>query len=298
MADHFRTGLDWEDVRFFVALARQGSLSATARLLGVNHATVSRRVASLEASVGTALFDRRPSGYALTAAGLNMMESAARMEDAAQDLQVARGPASSPRIAGLVRISAAPTTAEAFLIRQLEPLMIEYPELDIELIADRRIVSLSRHEADLALRLGRPADSSLIGQKLAVLSFGLYATAEVAQAFAAGERAALISFDDTGIGLPEAVWLRETFPETRIGFRTNSQLAQAAAARAGLGIAVLPHFLAAGDANLARVPYPAEPPRRELWLLSRPGSDGVERLRVVKGFLVERFRAARERFEG
>ncbi|MDR3476048.1 MAG: LysR family transcriptional regulator [Devosia sp.] len=297
MDERNRTRLDWEDVRVFVALARRGSLSGAARSLGVNHATVARRIASLEAAAGGACFERRPGGYALTDRGKRILDAAAAMEDAAGRLTAAAGAEEHPALRGIVRLSATPSIAESFVIPQLGSLQRAHPGLDIELVADRRLVSLSRHEADLALRLGRPADSTLVGRKLASLAFGLYAAPEVAAAHAARpELAPFISFDDSGSALPEAVWLREALPDARIAFRANGQMAQAAAARVGLGIAPLPHFLAAEDPGLVRVPFPSAPPPRELWLLSRPNSDRVERVRVVKIWLVELFDATRRRF--
>jgi DNA-binding transcriptional LysR family regulator len=291
--------MDWEDVRFFVALARRGSLSGAARNLGVNHATVARRIASLEAAAGGACFDRRPGGYELTDRGKRMLDAASSMEEAAGRLSAAAGDAEQPAaLSGIVRVSATPSIAEAFIIPQLGRLQDAHPGLDIELVADRRLVSLTRHEADLALRLGRPADSTLVGRKVASLGFGLYAAPELAAAHARRpELAPFISFDDSGSALPEAVWLREAVPEARVAFRANGQMAQAAAARAGLGIAPLPHFLAGEDPGLVRVPFPSAPPRRELWLLSRPNSDRVERVRVVKVWLIDLLEASRRRFQ-
>ena len=297
MAERKRTALDWEDVRFFVALARRGNLSAAARSLGVNHTTVSRRISALENDIGAVLFDRRPSGYLLTARGEKVLEAASAMEEAALRLAGTARDDVQSSLAGVVRLSATPSIAEAFVIPRLGALRAAHPGLDIELVADRRLVSLSRHEADLALRLGRPADSTLVGKRLASLRFGLYATPGVASEHAADPaRAPFISFDDSGIGLPEAIWLREALPEARIAFRANGQMAQAAAARAGVGIAPLPHFLAASDPALVEVPFPSAPPPRELWLLSRPNSDRIARLLAVKSWLVELFRTERHRF--
>ena len=136
-----------------------------------------------------------------------------------------------------------------------------------------------------------------MGRKVASLGFGLYAAPELAAAHARRpELAPFISFDDSGSALPEAVWLREAVPEARVAFRANGQMAQAAAARAGLGIAPLPHFLAGEDPGLVREPFPSAPPRRELWLLSRSNSDRVERVRVMKVWLIDLLEASRRRF--
>ena len=172
MTDRFRTAPDWEDVRFFVALARHGSLSAAARAIGVNHATVSRRVAGLEAALGARLLERRPTGYVLTAPGRAVLQEAAAMEQAA-----ARLPRFDvvPPVSGLVRLSAPPSLAETFLTTRFGALLDRHPGLDIALVAEHRLASLSRREADLALRLGRPEDGDIIARRLVGIEFGFYA---------------------------------------------------------------------------------------------------------------------------
>jgi DNA-binding transcriptional LysR family regulator len=173
MPDRFRTArIDWEDVRFFAALARYGSLSAAARALTVNHATVARRLAALEQTLGTRLFKRRPTGYELTAAGRSALEAAGAMENAAAALS--RLEHEMP-LTGLVRITATPSLAEIFLIPRLAALQHQYPGLDLEVMAERRPVSLQRHQSDIALRLGRPERSELLGRCVGRIAYRFYA---------------------------------------------------------------------------------------------------------------------------
>src|SRR5947207_5485184 len=150
MADRFRTaGIDWEDVRFFVALARHGSLSATARATRVNHATVARRISALESTLRIKLFERSPTGYELTAAGRSALQAADAMESAAVGLSQLE-PAGS--LTGLVRITSTPSLAERFLIPRLVGLHERHPQLDLEITAERRTLSLQRYQSDIALR--------------------------------------------------------------------------------------------------------------------------------------------------
>src|SRR5215468_9268905 len=142
MADRFRTALDWADIRVFAMLARHGSLSATARALGVNHATVARRLADLEQALENKLFERRSTGYQLTAAGRRALEPAAAMENAAGALG-RLGP--EPSLAGLIRVTATPSLAETFLIPRLKALHKVHPALDFEILAERQRASLPRH---------------------------------------------------------------------------------------------------------------------------------------------------------
>jgi molybdate transport repressor ModE-like protein len=295
MADRFRTAADWEDVRFFAALARHGSLSAAARALAVNHATVARRVAGLERTLGAKLIERRPSGYQLTVAGRDALASAGAMEAAAQSLP--RAGRAEP-IGGLIRITATPSLSDAFLIPRLAAFRERHPAIDIELIIDRRVVSLSRREADLALRLSRPDDGDLIARRIAGLGFGFYANADWQARLAAGADPAFVGFDESSAHLPEALWLARHFPDRRLVLRANSQTSQAGAARAGYGVALLPHFLGRADPALRRVFLAETPPPREIWLLTRREAASTPPIRLARDFLVELFRRERELFEG
>ncbi len=290
-----RTAIDWEDVRFFAALARHGSLSATARALAVNHATVARRVTGLEDALGTRLFERRPTGYELTEAGRLALDAAGTMESAASALP-RLGPEAAP--AGLVRITATPSLTEAFLIPHLAALQQRHPALDLELLADRRSISLARHEADLALRLGRSADAELIARRVASIRYGFYGTPAWRERLERGAPPVFVGFDEAGGPIPEADWLARRFPGLRLAFRTNSQMAQARAARAGCGLTLLPRFLVESDPVLVPVSLPELPPVRDLWLLTRPDVRRIPQLRVVADFLVDLFRRERSLFAG
>lgn len=294
MADRFRTGLDWEDARFFAALARHGSLSATARALGVNHATVARRVAALEAALGERLFDRRSDGYGLTVAGLAALDAAEAMEKAAGRL--ARPPRDAA-LSGLVRISATPSLADGFLVPRLAGLAARHPAIDLEIVAERRLASLARREADIALRLGAPKDGAVVVRRLAVVAFGYYAAPGQAERLEAGAAPVFTGFDAANAHLPEAAFVARHFPRARLAFRANSQLTQALAAAAGLGVALLPHFLGASTPGL--VPVDLEPacPSRPLVALTRPlqAEDGA--VRAVRDALAGLFAAEAELFD-
>lgn len=297
MLDKKCTGdLDWEDVRYFAALARHRSLSATARALRVNHATVSRRVARLEGLLGRALFERRAEGYVLTADGQAVLEEANAMDTAA--LSVLSRLDASMELSGLVRLTAGRSLAEGFLIDRLDGLRRLHPEIDLELIGDVRLLSLARREADLALRFGHPKGSELAARRIGTISFGLYVAPCLSAEPDAAMRLPLIGFDKDGESIAEAEWLERHFPKRRFAFRANSQTAQAAAARAGFGIALLPRYLVNDDPRLAEVSYETPLLERELWLLVRPDLTKVPRVRVVADYLVELFRRERKRFAG
>src|ERR1700754_1063711 len=240
MADKKRTEVDWQDVRIFLALGRHGSLSAAARALSVNHATISRRIQALEASVGERLVERRPEGYVLTPAGTFALGVAGDMETAVQTLGRG-GTDDSPK--GLVRINAPPGLAQGFLIGRLAVVPTLYPGLDIDLATDLRPISLERHQADIAVRLGRPEDGDFIAKLVGSMAFGFYGTPSVCQRAADGEAIAFISFDEESSTVPEARWLAQHYPRARVSFRAGNQVAQATAARSGAGLALLPHYI-------------------------------------------------------
>jgi molybdate transport repressor ModE-like protein len=295
MADRFRTVLDWEDVRFFMALARHGSLSAAARALKVNHATVARRIAALEQALGNPLFNRRPGGYGLTAAGRTALAAAASMETGAAALSTL---SPEPALTGLVRITSTPSLAELFLIPRLAALQRQHPMLDLEVVAERRLISLQRRQSDIALRFGRPERGELIARRVASLTYRFYGTASWRSRLEQGEAASFIGFDEEGAKFPEAVWLAHHFGKARLAVRCNNQIGQLAAARAGLGIAMLPRFLAAGDPTLVEIRLAKLPPTRELWLLTRRDVRTTPATRTVTDFLVDLFRRERSLFSG
>src|SRR5690242_6236381 len=156
--------VDWEDIRFFTALARHGTLAATARSLKVTHATVARRLANFEAALGRPLFTRGAGGFALNAAGAAALAEAAQMEMAACALADRREVAGT--ISGSVRVTLARVLADGFLAERLSPLQARHPELDIELVATSRNLSLALREAEIALRLARPVSGELLAPRV------------------------------------------------------------------------------------------------------------------------------------
>lgn len=285
MTDKKRSAaLDWEDVRFFAALARHGTLAATARAEKVTHATVSRRLASLEATLRTPLFTRNAQGFTLNSTGATVLAEAAQMEMAACALTEKRDDAGT--LSGLVRVTIARVFADGFLAERLAPLLARHPALEIELAATSRNLSLARREAEIALRLARPASGELLARRVATLDYGFYASPQVAARIACGGAPVFIGFDDASDPVPEAAWAKRFFAGKCVSLRTNSQGAQAQAAMGGAGVALLPGLLARGIPELVPVPFAETPPPRELWMLMRPDVARLARVRAVADHLV------------
>lgn len=283
-----QSDLNWEDLRYFLALARYGSLSAAARALKVSHATVARRVASLEVALQGPLFDRKADGYTPTVRGRRIAALARSMEEAAQASADMAGPEAG--LSGLVRLTMARSIAEQFVVDRLGDFHKQHPGIDLEIIADSRVISLSRREADIALRFGRPKDSDLLARRLSSVAFSFYASRGYAKALRKNPSPAMIGFDDENDFIADAAWLNREFPEARFIVRTNSQSTQAAAARAGLGVAQLPLHVAANDPRLVPVTLAKKPPDREVWMLLRKDVARLPRVRALADYLAVMFR--------
>jgi DNA-binding transcriptional LysR family regulator len=286
--------MDWEDIRVFVALARHGSLSAAARALSINHATVARRIRAFEISLGDKLVDRRPDGYVLTAAGTRALAAASDMEAAAMTLGRS-GSDDAPK--GLVRINAPPALAQGFLLARLAQLPAQYSGLALDVATDLRSVSLERREADIAVRVGRPRDSDLLARQLGTIGYGFYATPAMCRRLAGGAELVFVGFDESNSDLPEAVWLSRQFPRAQISFRANNQVAQATAAKANAGVALLPHYIGRTESALRICPIQSVPPSREIWLLKRRTDRKDLAIRTVGEFIMQAFEKERDLFD-
>ena len=294
MAAQIRTGLDWDDLRVFLALGRRGSLSAAARSLSVNHATIARRIQSLEHSLGEKLVERRPDGYVLTKAGARVLTAAGDMEAIAETVDRSSDDGS---LRGLVRINAPPSLAQAFLIARLSELAALHPGLDVDLAIDMRAISLERREADVAVRLGRPRDGDVIARHVATAGFGFYGTPAACDRVEAGGELVAIGFDEASAHLPEALWLAREFPDARLMFRTSDQFSQARAALTGGGLSVLPHYVGRLVDGLRLSSLRPVPPPREIVLLTRRSSRHDVPVRAVVDHLAAAFEAEQALFE-
>ena len=274
---------DWEDIRHFVALAREGTLSAAARTLGVDHATVARRVAALETTTGLKLVDRRARTTTLTDDGKRIAAVAAPMEEAAFALGRA-AQAAKPGINGEVTISAPPTVASAVIAPELVRLRRQYPGIRIKLIGEKRRASLSRREADVALRLLRPVEAGLFVRKIGSFGFSLYGAPAYLDK-TPPHAFAFIGYDASMVDSPQEIWLSTFIGEREVVLRTNDLETQVAAARAGLGVAALPHYLGDRDPGLQRYAVTAKPISRDVWLAVHRDLRQVPAIRAVMEFL-------------
>ena len=288
--------MEWGHLRYFLELARTGSLSSAARRIGVDRNTVARRVGALEEQLGVSLFERGPQGWTRTAAGEELADLASQVEEDVLRL-ARRADAQDQALDGSVRLTTAAHLAAQLLCPALPELRARHPGLVLEIAADQRTFDLTRREADLALRMGRPRDAGLVTRKLSDVVYGFYASL----AYAAARRRGLVDFErDLFVGLDESLastpherWVGKLGPNRRVVFRTNATASLQSAARAGLGVAILPRYVGDRDRELARIEGP-EPAHHELWLLVHGDLRRVPRVRAViewVDWLVEKSRA-------
>lgn len=292
--------MDWDNLKVFLAVARHGQVLGAARRLGLNHATVARRLDALEGSVGTVLFDRRPTGSVLTEAGERLLPVAERIE---AELLVAQGnlARAETAVSGTVRIGAPDGLGNLFLAAELGRLARAHPDLVIELVPLPRIFSLSRREADIAIGLDRPAKGRLIASRLADYSLGVYASRDYLAAAGTPAEPEDLAGHVVVTGVEEYAYATALdyleALERRAGrfYRCASVLGQIEAVRAGVGIGILHDFAVAGQSELVRI-LPAMSFRRSYWMMTHPDTHELRRVAVCRAFLARRLREERVRF--
>tara|TARA_R110002167_G_scaffold33186_1_gene106716 strand:+ start:1485 stop:2366 length:882 start_codon:yes stop_codon:yes gene_type:complete len=288
-----KLSIDWDDVRVFLAIARSGTLRGAARLLAVNHATVRRRLEQLERRLDTALFVRRRDGLDRTQAGDELLLSAETVEDSLLAVQErVTGRESAP--AGLVRISVPPALMRSFLPHELVAFCALYPEIELDIVVTNEFANLGWREADLSLRMAHEVDEDVVGRRLLQYNKAVYAAPGYVEAAGTGP---------IWLGWSEAdrdqAWTRDTpFPAAPIRHRLFGHTAQIEAAKAGLGLTMLPCFLGDPEAGLVRVPGSTPKPDRSIWLLLHRRLSRTARVRVCVDFLAAAVRRQRALFEG
>ena len=285
---------EWDDLRYFLNLAREKSLSGAARKLGTTQPTMSRRLELLEKKLGAVLFQRKPSGLELSDIGRQILDHADRMEEAALAAQrIATG--SNAGISGTIRV----TSSEWLGARVLSPWLAEFctlhPNASVELVTDAEALSLTRREVDIAVRFGRFQQEGLMQRKIGSLPFGLYASSSYLKTkglpdFRRGGTDAIVITMNAALAetVAETKWLRQHLVNAHIAFRSNSRDGQAAAAAAGAGLVCLPTQLAKAYPELRAVTTPIPVPSRDVWLGFHRDTRAIPRVRSIVDFLAER----------
>jgi DNA-binding transcriptional LysR family regulator len=287
--------LDWDDLRSFLAITRHGNLSAAARSLRVSQTTMGRRLETLHTRVGARLLQKTPTGFVLTPAGERVLSNVERMELEALSIERAIT-GEDTKIAGEVRITTVDTFGAQVITPLLKGLIERHPELRIELITDTRSLSLSRREADIALRLAEFEQHEAVVRHVGDMAFAPYASRDYLKRcgrpdFSAGApgHTSVTLQDDLAL-LPEAKRLAELAPGARVALRTNSRDAHLQAALAGYGIVMLPCYLSAGHSQLVELTAAGDRLVRGIWLGVHRDTRHVPRMRLVLDHLTAELR--------
>jgi len=265
-----REAFSWDDLRVFLAVHRRGSHGGAARLLGVDATTVGRRIGALERALGARLFDRTPAGLEPTPAGAALHSHAARVEEELLAAERELGGADA-RVHGSVRLTASDGLLHAVVLPALDGLRRAHPGLVLELRADTRELDLSRREADVALRLVRPKQPSLVAVRLGAMRMGLYASrsylARRGTPRSAGDLAEhdFIGFDASLDDVPHVRWLRRLVRAPRWVVRATTVTPQVLACAEGAGLALLGTVVAAREPRLLPVLQSLAPRPRDVW---------------------------------
>ncbi|SFE26783.1 LysR family transcriptional regulator [Paracidovorax konjaci] len=285
--------MDWDNLRYFLELARTGTLAAAARRAGVEHTTVARRIQALEKQMGESLFAREAGGHRLTEAGRHLLPAVEAMETAVLGVERVRPTGSGIGPVGLVRVGATEGFGTLILAPHLARLTLQYPHLSVDLLALPRMLHLSRREADIVISLERPTRGSVIVSRLADYTLHLYGQREyLARRPLIARREdlrhhAFVSYVDDLLFTKELQFLDQLVPPERFAFRSTSVTAQYEAVRAGAGLAVLPAFLADRDPVLERV-LPQEARFTRTFWMSMPAEAKYQaRTQAVWAFLKE-----------
>jgi DNA-binding transcriptional LysR family regulator len=284
--------IDWDDVRYFLAVARGRSVRAAAGRLGVNHSTVLRRIAQLEERLGAQMFEKLPSGYRLTGAGEEVLELASQMEASSHQLET-RVFGRDQGVGGLLRVTLAPPVATHLLMPDFADFVRLHPDIEMEVLSSSELANLTNREADVAIRVvydRKTLPLNLHGLKGPELFGGVYISRDRLSAWHAGEPDPLRWIVISHHGVPD--WAREGELRTAgVPFRVTDGEAQIAAVRQGLGLTTLPCFVGDADPLLVRAPGADLHLYGTLWLLTQGETRKTKRVQLFTEFISRRLAA-------
>lgn len=284
--------LDWNDLRFFLAVARTGSTLAASRKLRVSQATVSRRISALEEALGITLFLRSPSGYALSVRGEAILPGAQAVEHAI-DALASSVEAEQRRLSGKVRLTTVESAANIWLMPAIAAFRTQFPAVIAEVFVDDRVLDLSKGEADIAIRFGvQPDDENLVIRRIVELHESVYARQDlvdmhgIPQSLADLARYPMIGFSGMGLG-PISRWQDSLGPDVHVVHRANTLSAIISAVQAGMGAAVMPCLLGNAYRGLVRLFPPIPELTTPGWLVTTASARQQPHVRAMLDFIAD-----------
>ena len=295
------TELDWDDIKHFLAISRYGSVRAAADKLGVSHSTVARHIEAFEKRLGVRLFERSPGGYAITAAGEEVLAVAEQIESEIHGLE-RRIAGRDQQLGGAIRVTMVDVLCTHLLMPHLAEFSNLYPDISLEVVVAHDIafdtLDLSKREADVALRFTQNPPGQLVGKCLANMYCAAYASKEYIKRhdFDNGTTARWIDCVKRG---DYPAWIKNSdYPHIPAKGVFQSLLLQFEAAKAGMGIGMLPCFMGDPEQVLQRLPPGVARSTYDLWLLTHTDMRTTARLRVFSEFIANAVRSHRDLIEG
>lgn len=288
---------NWEDYRFILAVMEEGSLSAAARRLGVNHATVLRRVNAFEQRLGVRIFERAPGGYRMAADRLAVREALRQMAEAAARAERAMQ-GQGAGVEGPLRITSTDSMCDRIMPRVLSGLHRRFPELKLELVVSNARLDLGRLEAEITVRPALELPQELVGDEVARMCIRPYAAPAYLASRRSGGVLRWLGASGALRNAPSSRWIEENVPEERIAQRADSFITLRALAREGQGIAYLPAMLVNRTDSLVPCTELGPSIHTRLWVAHHRDLEGVERIRACRAHLAEALAAFRGELEG
>jgi len=276
--------MNWDDLKLFLAVAREGSISGGARTLGVQHSTVSRRMRALESGMGVRLIERKKSGYTLTPAGESLKQAACRMEHEVLEVdgQLAGRDAC---LTGELRVTSIHSIAASILMPMVADFSQRYPAIDLHLQASNQNISLVEREADIAIRLTNTPNEALLGTRLATVATAAYGSQEyLARIRSEHNKPHWLGVNCCAF---HQSWTKKAAGGQHYNFFIDDTLLTVAAVKQHLGVAYLPCFLGDREAGLERLASPDPQLNLGLWLLFHPDLKRTRRVLAFRDHLVE-----------
>jgi DNA-binding transcriptional LysR family regulator len=284
--------MEWDEVRYFLAVARSRSLIAAARSLKVSAATVARRIDALEKRLGARLFERRQTGCVLTDSGEGICAEAEAAEESILALE-RKALGRDLSVSGKVRIAATDDIAAHVIAPHFSEFRAFYPDIELEIVAQMDVLNLTRREADIAVRSAKPESGDLIARRIGSWGYGLYASRSYVEAhnlrsgLTGLSQVEVITWTEEWARLRGGPWLREHAPKAKIILASDSRRVHQNACKAGIGVAVLPCRIADLEDELVCLLSPEKVLSLDLWLVVHGDLARIARIRAVADFLAK-----------
>lgn len=287
--------MQWDDLRIFLAVAREGSISGAAKRLAVQHSTVSRRLRSLEEALATPLLERKTSGYELTEAGEELRLSASKIEVQILEFEGALGGQESG-ISGELKVTAINNMASSILMPMFTRFSANYPDVELHVQVSNKFVRLAERDADIAIRLTNSPTETLIGTRLVTVASAVYGARDYcANVWAGSVKKRWLGIECCGFHM---AWTKDACPTHDHNFFVDDTLLTVAALREGAGIAYLPCFMGDSDPSLVRFCPPERQHDLGLWLLYHRDLRRNKRVRLFREHMLLGIAEVADLFEG